>query len=165
MALAVVGLLAGAWAAHFYDIVRVNVLDIGLAHEVGYAGEITDATPDPEPLGISRSGWLVALWVSIPGLLVTYPATVVARRGTGDPNAVAFALAAAAAGALVGFVVVAAAWLAVPPRDWNLAEQVVRFGALWVPLLLAAVIAALVRAWWSSPGDPREDRADGAPTG
>ncbi|WP_220131239.1 hypothetical protein [Streptomyces sp. PT12] len=156
--------LGGAWVAGLYDVLRIGVLDNALANELGYIGEINDSTRDPRPWGISRGTMVVIFAVALIGWPIAYAWTVLARRGIGDPNAIEFALGAACVGAAAGFVWLSADWPRPEPGDWGLFEQFVRFGNVWLPLLMVGIAALLLLIWWTYPGEPQDSEPqDGEP--
>jgi len=149
--------LAGVWAAGGYDVLRVGVLDNALANRLGYIGEISAATEDPLLRGISRSGMVVVLIVAVVGWPIAYAWTVLARRATGDQNAIELALGAALVGTAAGFVWLSADWTHLEPGDGNLFEQVIRYGNVWVPRILVGIATLLLLAWWTHPGEHQDE--------
>lgn len=159
--LVVFSVLGGIWVAGMYDVLRIGMLDNALANQLGYIGEITSSSLDPLPHGISRGAMVVIFIVALVGWPIAYAWTVVARRGIGDPNAIELGLGVGFVGAAAGFGWLALDWPRPEPADWNAVEQVVRFGNLWVPLVMLGIAAVFLHVWWTYPGEPAEDDEQG----
>ncbi|MFB6393311.1 hypothetical protein [Polymorphospora lycopeni] len=156
------GMLLGIWLASAYDVLRVNVLDNALANQLGYIGEITDASVDPLPHGLSRFMLIVIFVAGIIGGLATYAAAVVSRRAVGDREAIAYALGCWLLGAAAGFAWLATDW---PAVELDLADAFGTFihvGGVWVPLVLLGIGVLCLLVWWVHPGADGE-LVDGGP--
>lgn len=158
--LALFSALVGVWLAWGYDVLRVSVLDNALANQLGYIGEITDATPDPRPHGISREVMPILFITGVIGWPIGYAWAVVSRREIGDPDAIPFALGIALIGGALGF-----AWLSLDgtrtePGDLGVVAQLVRYGTVWIPVLMAGLAVLLLLAWRADPDDHDEEASD-----
>ncbi|ASR36971.1 hypothetical protein BAY61_20535 [Prauserella marina] len=166
MLLVICGALLGAWLASLYDVFRVGALDNALANQLGYIGEITDASIDPLPHGIPRGGLIVMLLVGLVGGLITYAVTAVSRRSINDPEAVAYACGAVALGIGAGFGWLSTGWPTVEHEPENGFAAFIGFGNIWVPVVLAGIAALCLLVWWVHPEtDEKQDETTtpGAP--
>ncbi|MEV7232360.1 hypothetical protein AB0M79_35995 [Polymorphospora sp. NPDC051019] len=139
------------------------MLDNALANRLGYIGEITDATVDPPPRGISRSALIVVFGAGLVGGLITYAATAVTRRSIGDPEAIAYALGAGFLGIGAGFAWLAAGWPMVEPGDGNVFGAFIRYGNIWVPLVIIGTGALCLFVWWVHPENGEQRNKSTAP--
>lgn len=149
--------LIGAWLASLYDVLRVGVLDNALANRLGYTGEITSASVDPAPHGITRGGFVVVFIIGLVGGLVTYATTAVSRRSVRDPEAVAYALGWAGLGVAAGFVWLSTGWPTVTHGPENGFAAFIGYGNLWVPVVIVGVAALCLLVWWA-PERPSSSR-------
>lgn len=149
--LAACGVLIGTWVAALYDVLRVGVLDNALANRLGYIGEITGASVDPRPHGISRSALIIMFLVGLVGGLIAFATTAVSRRAVGDPEAVAYALGCGFVGAGAGFAWLATGWPVVERDQADAFGTFIHFGGVWVPLILLGIGALCLLVWWVDP--------------
>jgi hypothetical protein len=150
--------VGGIWGAAAYDAIRVSIVDMSLAYELGHLGELTDASGDPMPRGLDRDTLLVMAIAGFITWMIAYAATVASRRRIGDPNAISFTLGIAFPAAAVGFFWLAGDWPQAGQGDWNAAERLIQHGDVWVPLLMLAAGFLLLR-WWSR-SEPAPDKVD-----
>lgn len=150
--------VGGMWGAAAYDAIRVSIVDMSLAYELGHLGELTDASGDPMPRGLDRDTLLVMAIAGFITWMIAYAATVASRRRIGDPNAISFTLGIAFPAAAVGFFWLAGDWPQAGQGDWNAAERLIQHGDVWVPLLMLAAGFLLLR-WWSR-SEPAPDKVD-----
>jgi len=143
--------LIGAWLASLYDVLRVGVLDNALANRLGYIGEVSSASIDPAPHGITRAGLVVMFLIGLVGGLVTYATTAVSRRSVADPEAVAYALGTASLGVAAGFLWLSTGWPAVEHGPENGFAAFIGYGNIWVPVLAVGVAALCLLVWWVHP--------------
>ncbi|UZF48512.1 hypothetical protein [Rhodococcus rhodochrous] len=154
--------LVGAWLASLYDVLRVGVLDNVLANRLGYIGEITSASIDPAPHGITRIGLIIMFLIGLIGGLITYAAAAVSRRSVSDPEAIAYALGTASFGVASGFVWLSTGWPTVEHSPENGFAAFIGYGNIWVPLFMVGISALCLFVWWIHPETDEDETPRGS---